>query len=324
MATLVPVRRFLDVLFQHLRWLALGLVALPAAAGALTFVRNDPSVVIARIRVDPAAFLGEALSDVLPSNQAPADAAAQLIGQLTRTDWFSESLIASGARDASSRSSTPEARRVELQRLRTRLQAVADGPSMIVLRFVSDRPERDLALVGALVGAFRDALESVETQKAAAALRADSGALERAQLDMQRAVDEAARYAFMEDRTGDELKQDPVYQRLLIAAKVATDHYQSVDSLTDRALVASDALTRVQRQAAVVVDPPRTEGGPRAAIALRSAALVLAGTLATSLLSVYLIALHDPRLRDPDDVRRAVRAACLVTTPAVAPRPPTT
>lgn len=316
------MRRFLDVLFEHLRWLALCLVVLPMVAGAVGSLRADPSVVTARIRVDPAGFLGDALSDVLPSAQAPAEAAARQILQLVQTDWPRASSPAPRASAERALPSDPGERSAVLERLRTRLTAAAEGPTVVVVSYPVDQPQRALALVGALVAAFRDTLEAMEAQKAAAALRADSGALERARLDMQRAIDAAGRYAYMQDRTGDELRQDPIYQRLLAEAQVATDHFQSVDTLTGRALAASDAVSGAGGQAAVVVDAPRVEQRSRALLAARSWALGLVGTAAAGLLAVYLVALHDPRLRDLEDVRRQLAGACLFVAPQLSRPPP--
>lgn len=315
------MRRFLDVLFQHLRWLALCLVVVPTVAGAVGFLLAAPSVVTARIQVDPAGFLGDALSDVLPSAQAPAEAAARQILQLAQTDWLPASSPASRASAERVLPSQPGERNAALDRLRTRLTAVAEGPTVVTVSYPVDQPQRALALVGALVATFRDTLEAVEARKAAAAIRADSGALERARLDMQRAIDAAGRYAYMQDCTGDELRQDPDYQRLLAEVQAATDHYQSVDTLTGRALAASDAVS-AGGQAAVVVDAPRVEQGSRALLAARSWALGLVGAAVAGVLAVYLVALHDPRLRGLEDLRRPLAGACLFIAPQLAQPPP--
>jgi hypothetical protein len=314
------VRRFLDVLFQHLRWLALSLLAVPLILGAAGFTLDNSHVVTARVRVDPAGFVGDALSDVLSPQNTPAQSAAALIIQLVQTDWFSVRLLAAGGPMAAAEPS--EERRAELVDLKTRLHVFAEGKSIVWLGYATDRPERGVALVAALVETVGDALQTIESQKAAAALQVASGELARAREDMQRSIDEASRYAYTADQSGDALQRDPVYRRLLAIVGVTTDHYQELSTLTNQARVVSGEVPGVRGQLAVVVDAPRMEPSARAATAARYWLLGLAGALPIGVLLIYVIALHDPRLRVLDDVRERIPAACLFRIPTVGRRPP--
>jgi Mrp family chromosome partitioning ATPase len=310
------VRRFLDVLFQHLRWLGASLLAVPLVVGAGVLWLGDTRTVSARIHVDPAGFVADAVSDVLPISQAPADAAAALIPQLVATDWFTEGLLS-----RPQAAPAPRDRRAEIVDLQTHLLVTAEGPTLVSLHYATDRPERGIALLTALLGALGDAVQSIESHRAALALQVAGGELERAGDEKQRAVDEASRYAYTADRSGEALQQDPTYRRLLAAATAATQHYEEVAGLADQARVVSAAIPQVLSQAALVVDRPRVEPTARMAAAARAGLLGLTATSAIGALVIYLIALHDPRLRALDDLRSIHPGACLLSVPAAGSRP---
>jgi hypothetical protein len=315
------VRRFLDVLFQHLRWLVVLVLAVPSVLGAGALGLDGSRVVTARIEVDPASFVAAAVSDVFPVTQAPSQAAAALIGQLVQTDWFTGRLLTGpGAAPLALRSAAERA--AVAADLRAHLQATAEGTSLVSLQYTTDRPGRGVVLVGLLLGALGDAVQTVEAQRASAALQAATGQLAGARAAMERSTDEVNRYAYMADQTGDALQPDPTYRGLVAAAQAATDHYQQLSTLTDQAQAVSAAVPHVHGQVAVVVDPPAPEPSTRVTMATRVWLVGLAGTSAIGLLVVYLVALHDPRLRSPADLRGRLPAACLLSIPPAAPRSP--
>jgi hypothetical protein len=314
--------RLLDVLFQHLGRLAAALAVVPllAAAGALTL--SSDRQVTARVRVDPATYVADAFPDLFAGtlpDQSPAQAAGDVVRQLLATDGFAERLLA--AAGAGAAGASPEWRQSALADLRAHLGVTVEGESLLSLRYATTRPARGVALLGALLRQMGDAVQAMESRRAATALAVAGGELDRAGEEVRRAVDAAAGYAASSGESGDALALDPTYRRLVAAVQDATDRSQALGALAQRAREVSAALPQVRPQAAAVVDPPRAEPPPRAAAAVRAGLAALVGTLAVGLLAVYAVALRDPRLRDAGDARSLVRGGCLVSLPRL-DRPP--
>jgi Mrp family chromosome partitioning ATPase len=262
-------------------------------------------VITARIRVEPASFVSDALPDLFPVSESPARAVADIIGQLVQTDAFSQGVVtAHGIRGVGLADD-----------LRTHLRVRADSPSVLGLDYVTGQPDGGVATLGAVLVALAQAVQSVEVERASAVLRASTGALGRAHEDQQRSIDEANRYAYGFAQTGEALSRDPAYRRLLAAVQAATDHYQAVSTLLDQASVASHAAPHARLQAFAVVDPPRARPGTRATSAVRYGLLAMMGTSALGILAVYLIAIVDPRLRSTGDLRRHLPDCLLVSAP---------
>jgi Mrp family chromosome partitioning ATPase len=297
------VVRLLDVLFQHLRVLVACTLAVTLVVATGAFWLDGSRVITARIRVEPASFVSDALPDLFPVSESPARAVADLIGQLVQTDSFSRGVVtARGVRGDGLADD-----------LRRHLRVRADSPSVLGLDYVTLQPDGGVAILGAVLVALAQAVQSVEVERASAVLRASRGALGRAHQDQQRSIDEANRYAYGFDQTGEALSRDPVYWRLLAAVQAATDRYQAVSTLLDQASVASQAALHARMQAFAVVDPPRAQPGKRATSAARYGLLAMMGTSALGILVVYLIAVVDPRLRSAGDLRRHLSTCLLVS-----------
>ncbi|MEA2670990.1 MAG: polysaccharide biosynthesis transport protein [Chloroflexota bacterium] len=297
--------RLLDVLFQHLRVLAACTLAVTLLAATGAFWLGGSRVITARVRVEPASFVSDALPDLFPVSESPARAVADLIDQLVQTDAFSRRVATGhGVRGDGLADD-----------LRSHLRVRADSPSILVLDYVTGQPDGGVATLAAVLVALAQAVQSVEVERASAVLRASSGALGKAHEDQQRSIDEAKRYAYSSDQAGEALSTDPVYRGLLAAVQAATDHYRAVSALLDQASVASQAATHARTEAFAVVDLPRAQPAARATAAARYGLLAVMGTSALGILAVYLIAVLDPRLRSAGDLRRHLSTCLLVSAP---------
>jgi Mrp family chromosome partitioning ATPase len=313
--------RLLDVLFQHLGRLAAAVAVVPLLAAVGAAALSADRQVTARVRVDPAAYVADAFPDLFAGtvpDQSPAQAAGAVVQQLLATDGFAGRLLDAAGAGAGA---PPARREAALADLRAHLSVVVEGESLFSLRYATSRPAWGVALLGALLREMGDAVQAMEARRAAAALQVAGGELDRAHEEAQRAVEAAAGYASSSGEGGDALALDPTYRRLVAAVQDATDRSQELADLAERAREVSTALPQVRAQAAAVVDPPQVEPAPRAAAAVKPGLAALAGTLALGLLTVYVVALRDPRLRDPGDARCLVPGGCRVSLPPL-DRPP--
>jgi len=324
-ARLADMRRLVDVVCQHWRWLLMGLGLVPALLGAVAFGLSSTRVVVATVRLHSPSFVADVLPDALlgiSPRGSPAGSAATLIEQLVATDWFAAQ-VADGANSRTSASSSPGVWRTEIADLHTHLTVVPEGTSTVALRYSTADLAQGLALVDALIARLGNAITAIQSERTAAAARVAAGAQPSARDDVQRAVAEVRRYAdsFAED--GEALRRDPTFLRLAAAAEAATAHDNSLSTLVQNSQLASAALPEL-RQTVLAVDRPAVEPGTRLAAGIRAALLGAAAVAVLELAFVYVVALHDPRLRDVDDVRGFVKGPCLISVPSVDPSPHST
>jgi hypothetical protein len=291
------MRRFLDVLRQHLRWLVVCLALVPCLLGAGGFWLNDSRVVTAWVRVDPASFIADVLPDafigVSPSQGSPAAAAADLVAQVVTTDWFADSVLTSA--DAGSRTSRPTAdsRRGEIADLHSHLGVFPQTTYLVALRYSTDQPARGVRLLDAILRRLGDAASTIQAERATAAVERATAVTQKARDDMDRSIAEARTYSDAIQPDGAAPGGDPTARRLAAAAQAAIDHYRRLAALTNHWLLVRSAVHELAGQGALAVGGPAVEPGTRTAAAVRYS---LIGLTATGVLEVMFGCIEGPCL----------------------------
>jgi len=305
--------RFLDVLFQHVRWLTLGLIAAPCLLGALALSTGHTRLITASVRVDPSSFVADAFPEVFSGGSPgapPAQAAGELIRELVHTDWFVEKVLG-----AANRTEQTAARAADFRR---RLAISVQGAYLVVLKYSTDRPAADTALVDSLLERLGAAVQAIEAQRAAGMLQVATAALAQAHDEMERSVDAARRYADSVGVGGSDLRRDPIYRTLRTTADQTTGRYQSLSAVTHQAMVLSATLPQLRRQTAFIIDGPTVEVEARMSGVAAQSLAGLAGAVVIELLVIYLVALGDPRIRSADDLRGLIEASQYLSIPRLA------
>jgi hypothetical protein len=267
----------------------------------------------------PASYVTDILTDALigvSGTGGPSSApAARLVEQLVRTDWFIASVLSS-ASSPTTVASIPDQRRAEIADVQRRLTVAADGIDLVGVRYSTEDPARGIGFVNALLEKLGDAFVDLESERAAAAAKVAAAAQPAARDEMQRAVAEAHSYADTISGDGGTPAQDPVFVRLSATARAATAHFERLSALADTSRLAGAAAPELRRQAAFVADRPVVEPEKRFRAAVRAALLGATAVAVLELLLVYLIALHDPRLRSLDDLRAFIEGPCVISVPS--------
>jgi uncharacterized protein involved in exopolysaccharide biosynthesis len=313
------VRRGLDVVFQYLGHLLLGMLLAPALVGAVALVLTRSDVVTARLWADnPTVTLDPTAAD-FAATESPAQRNAALISELVQTNSFmSRALQTSPASDAVS----PDQRTRLEQAARVNLDAQPVGSNVVVITFVTSRPDEGVALVKSVIAAYGQTLVQMQVLQAQAATSGLSKQLTSAKQAMDLAVKKAESYAVERRLNPSTGAGDPTYVSLTDEAQNKTNTYL-------------DLLNRIQQQEALqasasdrqqslyhVVDQPSAAPQPLDghAPAVRFATYALGAALALEIAFVYVTARRDPRIRTATEVARALGVRAIGTVPV--PRAP--
>jgi hypothetical protein len=309
------MRRLLDVLFQHLRWMLVVLVAVPCLLFAATLARGSPEVVTALVRVDLPTFVTDVMPNHPLSRGNPGDAASALVEQLVATTWFADRVVTRVDRTGAGPQTPSEQTKNEIRDLQAHLAAGSRGTSLLILSYTTDSATRGVRVLDALLGDLGDALTSIESQQAASALASANLTLQQAHDELHRALDDVRSYVESVVEAPDQLRQDTRYRTLTSAADAKAAYVQAITDLTEQSRLVSSTLPQVHGVSVHVVDPPRVAPhslwrGPATAglVALGAVGLI-------ELLLAYVVALRDPRLRSVDDVLDRLDAISLVSLP---------
>jgi hypothetical protein len=275
-------RRYLDVCLQYRRILVLAAVLVPSLLLAGGFGLDHSKLVTARLWAQPPTYMLDSsmyggYNGVPP--QTEAGLMANLLRELVSMNSFADS------------------------DLRKNLVVTTEGSHLLVLTYRTDQPDHGVLILNRLISAFAESAPIIHFQAQAAGASAGtrlSAARNAVAFDVPkigtraRVVDPAAPPPRLESpadlRAVSEV--ETIQYRRRIAALAGT---QQSD--------ASGVTMPYLKQAIIqVIDAPATQANAIGAI-VKLFALGFVATAALEFLFVYLIGLHDPRLRSGVDVQ---------------------
>jgi hypothetical protein len=312
------LRRHLDVFFQYLRPFIAAIVVIPLGLGAAGLALDHGDVVRTQIWAIRPAFLLNPNADPAALDTSltigSAAAASALVNELVATDSFLDRVLAK-AEPGYARLSEP-LRSAERSLVRRNIDVRTEGPQLFAVTLRTTEPSRGIALVTSLIAGVGETVASLDLQVASATSGATSAELAAAKDAMSQAEAALNRYQG-QDPAG--LQQDPAFQTVTAEANAATGRYLSLVAQAQQAELARSAVPHLEQAAFQVIDPPTAQPRPLdlKSLAVRGFLLGLAGTVAVTLMLVYVIGRRDPRIRSGEELPARTGIPFLGTTPLV-------
>jgi hypothetical protein len=314
------IHRSLDVAFQYLRWLVVGLLLIPLAVGATSAALDRSQVVSAKIWADKPTYTPKFTSDRFDSFQTPAQVEATLLQEMIATDGFDAEVLAKTEPQYGSWS-----RAHQLQAatdLRNGFSIESQGEHLFVISYRSTRADHGVTVLRAIIAVFSTAVQQLEASQVVTAQTVLQGQLDSARQAMNSAVAEAQAYKVGHGLSETGAQSDPAYAQLQGQARTKSDQYLAVLAQVDDAQASRSAVASIQASVFHVVDPPALSPQriSTSTPAVRYSLAALAAVAVVELLGIYFLARRDPNVRSLEDVRREVGLKPLGTTPVVGSR----
>lgn len=310
-------QRLLDVLFQYLGRMALGLLILPALVGGISYLADRSQTLTVRLWAEYPVYLSSSTLGKEFAGVSPAAGSQTLAVELLASDSFLDPVIAQSSSGNKHESADQKAGDRAL--VRSRLRLTTPGPNLLVMSYVSDDPASATRFLNGFIAALGDSVVSIQTAQAADMVSTVVNRLPGAQSAMQDALAKVQSYGAGE--TTAQLLRDPQYQTLVADAEAKTNYYVSLEDLSHQAQLLKEEIPRSRTAMLRILDPPRPE---LKTIDLKSpvvryALLALCAVVVVEGLLLYLLAVRDPRVRAGSEVR-AHGIAYLGSTPRIAAR----
>jgi hypothetical protein len=314
------IHRSLDVAFQYLRWLIVGLLVIPIAVGATSAALDRSQVVSAKIWADKPTYTPKFTSDRFDSFQTPAQVEATLLQEMVATDGFDAEVLAKTEPQYAGWS-----RAHQLQAasdLRQGFSIDSQGEHLFVISYRAGRADHGVTVLKAVIAVFSSAVQELEASQVVTAQTVLQGQLDSARQAMNSAVAEAQAYRLGRGLSENAALTDPAYAQLQGQAKTKSDQYLAVLAQVDDAQASRNAVGSIQASVFHVVDPPALtpQRISTSTPAVKYSMGAFAAVLVVELLAVYLLARRDPHVRSLEDVRREVGLKPLGSTPVVGTR----
>lgn len=310
--------RLLDVLFQYLGRMAIGLVLVPALVGALFYATDRSQTLTIRLWAEYPVYLSSASLSKEFAGVSPAAGGQTLAAELLASDSFLDQVLAQAG--SGFKRESADQRAADRALARTRLRFTAPGPNLLVMSYTSDDAQSATRFLNAFITVLGDSVVSIQTAQAAEMISTVVNRLPAAQAAMQDAL--AAVQAYAAEETPVQLARDPRYQTLVADAEAKTGYFISLEDLSHQAQLLQDEIPRSRSAMLRVLDPPRAD---RKSIDLRSpvvrnSLLTLGAVIATEAMLLYVLAVRDPRIRGGSEIRAQLGIPFLGSTPRIAAR----
>jgi hypothetical protein len=310
--------RLLDVLFQYLGRMAIGLVLLPLLVGALFYATDRSQTLTVRLWAEYPIYLSSASLSKEFSGVSPAAGGQTLAAELLASDSFLDQVL--GQAGSGFKRESSDQRGADRALVRARLKFTAPGPNLLVMSYTSDDARAATRFLEAFISALGDSVVSIQTAQAAEMVSTVVSRLPGAQMAMQDALASVQSYGAGETPT--QLARDPRYQTLVADAQAKTGYYISLEDLSHQAQLLKDEIPRSRNAMLRILDPPRAD--PKAidlkSPAIRNSLLALVAVVAIEAMLLYVLAVRDPRVRGGSEIRAQIGIPFLGSTPRIAAR----
>ena len=310
--------RLLDVLFQYLGRMAIGLVLLPGLVAVLFYATDHAQTLTVRIWTDYPVYLSSAALSKEFAGVSPAAGSQTLALELLASDSFLDPVLA-GANSKYKQEGTDQ-KAADRALVRSRLRLTIPGPNLLVMSYTSDDPRSATRLLDGYIAALGNSVVSIQTAQASQMVSTVVNQLPGAQAAMQEALAKVQSYGAGE--TPLQLARDPRYQSLVVDAQAKTNYYISLEDLSHQAQLLKEEIPSSQSAMLRVLDPPRAD--PKAidlkSPLIRNTLLTLLGVAVAEGMLLYVLAVRDPRVRGGGEVRAQLGIQYLGSTPRVAVR----
>ena len=295
------VHRSLDVVFEHLFKLAVALLLIPLAMGAIGFALDRTPTLGVRLWANRPIFTPNYATDRFSTYLWPSTIESNLLTELLSTDTFANRVLVS--LDQDSLNWPPQRRDSVIADLRQNIQATPEGEHLFLITYRTFAIERGRTVLNNIVQAFGAEMAAIDTGTVSAAEKAVQAELNSAKQAMDNAIKQAETYRAQHSRTD----VDPAYQTLLTQAQSLTDRYLSLQAQIGQIQQSESAVATLQSSFFRVTDPPAVL--PQSIITKQSLTLRLGfgglgAVLALEALIVYVTAKRVPGIRSPEDARR--------------------
>lgn len=314
------IHRSLDVAFQHLGWLLVGLLLVPIGAAAASTALDRSQVVSAKIWADKPTYTPKFTSDRFDSFQTPAQVEASLLQEMVATDSFDSSVLSKT--DPGYAGWSQSHQQQAASDLRTSFSIDSQGEHLFVISYRTARVDRGIVVLKAIIDVFSAAVQELESGQVGTAQAVLQGQLDSAKQAMNSAVAAAQAYKSGHGLSESAAQLDPAYAQLQGQARTKTELYLSVLAQVDDAQASRNAVGKIQASVFHVVDPPALtpQKLSTSTPAVKYTLAAFAGVAVLEALLVYVLARRDPNLRSLEDVRREVGLRPLGSTPVVSGR----
>jgi hypothetical protein len=310
--------RLLDVLFQYLGRMAIGLVLVPVLVGALFYATDRSQTLTVRLWAEYPVYLSSASLSKEFAGVSPAAGGQTLAAELLASDSFLDQVL--GQAGSGFRLETADQRATDRALVRSRLRFAAPGPNLLVMSYSSDDAKAATRFLEAFIAALGDSVVSIQTAQAAQMVSTVVTRLPAAQAAMQDALAQVHSYGAGE--TPAQLARDPRYQTLVADAQAKTSYYISLEDLSHQAQLLKDEIPRSRGAMLRVLDPPRAD--PKTidlkSPLVRNSLLAFGAVAAIEAMLLYVLAVRDPRVRGGGEIRAQLGIPFLGSTPRVAAR----
>ena len=310
--------RILDILFQYLGRMTIGLLVVPALVGAAIYVGDRSATLTTRVWAATPVYLTSASLSKEFAGVSPAAGTQALALELLASDSFLDSVLLKA--EPGFTAAGPDGKAADRARVRSSLKFTIPGPNLLVISYSTSDPAAGVAFLNQFIATMGASLVSIQTAQANGMVSSVVNQLPAAQAAMQDALAKVNAYGPGASPTA--LARDPRYQTLVADAQAKTQYYISLEDLVHQAELLKEEVPNSSQAMFRVLDPPAAD--PRT-IDLRTpfvryALLALAGVAVAEGLLLYLLAVRDPRVRSGREVRAQLGIQLLGSTPRVVAR----
>jgi hypothetical protein len=305
----------LDVLFQFLGRMAVGLVLLPALVGGFFYATDRSQTLTVRLWCEYPVYLSSATLSKEFAGVSPAAGSQTLALELLASDSFVDPVLTQAG--SGYKREGPDQKAADRALVRSRLRLTIPGPNLLVMSYTSDDPGSATRFLDGFIAALGDSVVSIQTAQASQMVSTVVNQLPGAQAAMQDALATVQSYGAGE--TPAQLARDPRYQSLVADAQAKTNYYISLEDLSHQAQLLKEEIPGSQSAMLRVLDPPRADPKPidLKSPLIRNTLLTAIGVLVAEGMLLYLLAVRDPRVRGGGEVRAQLGIQYLGSTPRV-------
>jgi capsular polysaccharide biosynthesis protein len=310
------VRRGLDIFFQYLGRLLLGMLLVPAVVGVAGLLLTRSEVVTARLWADnPAATTVDPTAADFAASESPAQRQAALLSELLHSDSFMSKVFR--AKPLSGAVSGDRERQL-VQTARANLDVQPLGSNVVAITFVTSRPDEGVALVTAVITAYGQALTQMQGLQSEAALSSLNKQLAGTNQAMDLAVAKVQNYAATRHLNPGTSVADPTYQSLTDDAQRKTNAYLDLVNRIQQQQALEASGSDVQHSLYQVLDSPTAAPQPLDGHTptVRFTSYAVGAVLAVEIAFVYMTARRDPRIRTATEVARSLDIRAIGAVPA--------
>jgi hypothetical protein len=311
------VHRALDVVFQHLIKLIVGLILVTVLMGGVGYAIDRTPTVGMRLWAQRPVYTPSFSTNHFASYQWPSAIECSLLRELLATDTFINHLLVTI--DPQSAYWRQELRDSVISDLRQNIAATPEGEHLYLVTYRTAQIDYGRRVLGRLIVAFGAEIQAIDTETVTAAESALRGQFNSAKQAMDDAIKQAETYRTQHSRP----EADPNYQSLVTQAHTLTDRYLSLQAQLGQVQQSKSAVATSESSLFRIADPPSVM--PQRLITKQSLMLRLGigsfgATLALEALLIYVIARRDPSIRSVEDVRRQIDLRPLGSAPRVGSR----